>query len=218
MLDMHCHILPGVDDGAQSLDESLAMLEAAKAAGITKIVCTPHCRDPYFDYDAMLAAFDELAAHTQGFPLAMGFEVNHSKLMDLGMEWADKLAFRDGSGVFLLELSTRAKPYHFEEYERSIYQLQSMGYTVVIAHPERYRAIQEDIGLARNLVRMGCKLQASADFVAGGRFGREKKPAQRLFEENLISYIGSDAHCCEHYLYFSEACANYNTRGKHARL
>ena len=48
MRDLHCHILPGVDDGARNLDESLAMLEAAKAAGITSIVCTPHVRDPYF--------------------------------------------------------------------------------------------------------------------------------------------------------------------------
>ena len=53
MRDMHCHILPGVDDGARDLDESLAMLEAAKTAGVTSIVCTPHCREPYFDYDAM---------------------------------------------------------------------------------------------------------------------------------------------------------------------
>ena len=58
MRDVHCHILPNVDDGAKDLNESLSMLEAAKRAGITSIVCTPHCRDPYFDYDAMGDAFD----------------------------------------------------------------------------------------------------------------------------------------------------------------
>ena len=88
MRDLHCHILPGVDDGARNLDESLAMLEAAKAAGITSIVCTPHVRDPYFDYDAMWDAYELLVAHADGFPLTMGFEVNHSKLMQLGMEWS----------------------------------------------------------------------------------------------------------------------------------
>lgn len=60
MRDMHCHILPGVDDGARDLNESLRMLEAAKAAGVTSIVCTPHCRDPYFDYNAMWDAFELL--------------------------------------------------------------------------------------------------------------------------------------------------------------
>ena len=58
MRDLHCHILPGVDDGAPDLEASLAMLEAAKRVGITSIVCTPHVRDPYFDYEAMLEAFE----------------------------------------------------------------------------------------------------------------------------------------------------------------
>ena len=89
------------------------MLEAAKSAGVTSIVCTPHCRDPFFDYDAMWDAYDLLVSHANGFPLQMVFEVNHAKLMDLGMEWADYLHF-DGSKDFLLELSTRATPHEFE--------------------------------------------------------------------------------------------------------
>lgn len=179
MRDMHCHILPGVDDGARNLQESLEMLEAAKQVGITSIVCTPHCRDPYFDFDAMWEAFRLLEQHANGFPLTMGFEVNHAKLMDLGIEWAPKLAFQ-GSNEFLLELSTRATEYHFREYESTIYQLQSVGLDVIIAHPERYKAIQENVEIAYNLVEMGCKLQASADFIVGGRTGAEKKPRQAL--------------------------------------
>lgn len=217
MRDLHCHILPGVDDGARDLKESLAMLEAAKAAGITSITCTPHVRDPYFDYDAMWDAYDLLCAHAGGFPLQMGWEVNHAKLMELGMEWADYLHF-EGSSEFLLELSSHCRPHHFQEYERTIFDLQSRGYTVIIAHPERYRAIQDDVEIARNLVKMGCKLQASADFIAGGRLGKERKPAKRLFEENLYSYIASDAHCVEHYGYFAEAKRTYRTRGKHAAI
>lgn len=217
MRDLHCHILPGVDDGARDLDASLAMLEAAKKAGVTSIVCTPHVRDPYFDYDDMRSAFELLKEHANGFPLTMGWEVNHSKLMQLGMEWADYLHF-DDSDEFLLELSSRCHKHDFEVYERTIFELQGKGYTVIIAHPERYRAIQEDIDIARDLVRMGCKLQVSADFVAGGRLGKEKRPAKRLFEENLISYIASDAHRVEHYEYLAEAKRTYKCRGAHARL
>ena len=88
---------------------------------------------------------------------------------------------------------------------------------MIIAHPERYRAIQDDVELARRLVKMGCKLQASADFIAGGRLGAQKKPAKRLFEEGLYSYIASDAHCVEHYDYLSRARKEFRTRGKHAR-
>ena len=217
MRDMHCHILPGVDDGARNLQESLEMLEAAKQVGITSIVCTPHCRDPYFDFDAMWEAFRLLEQHANGFPLTMGFEVNHAKLMDLGIEWAPKLAFQ-GSNEFLLELSTRAREYHVREYESTIYQLQSVGLDVIIAHPERYKAIQENVEIAYNLVEMGCKLQASADFIVGGRTGAEKKPAKRLFEENLYTYIASDAHNVAHYGFYQQARQKFRTRGKHARL
>ena len=165
MRDIHCHILPGVDDGAADLDESLAMLAAAKQAGVTRIVCTPHCRDPYFDYDKMWDAFELLRDNADGFPLQMGFEVNHRKLVELGIDAAEYLHF-DGTNEFLLELSTHADSYAFREYESTIYDLQCRGYQVIIAHPERYRAVQKDASVAERLVDMGCKLQASADFIA----------------------------------------------------
>ena len=217
MRDVHSHILPGVDDGAADLTESLAMLEAAKAAGVTSIVCTPHCRDPYFDYERMWDAFELLKSHAGGFPLQMGFEVNHAKLMGLGMEWAQYLHF-DGSNEFLLELSTRADKLAFQEYERTIFELQGMGYEVIIAHPERYRAIQEDTDVAYQLLKMGCKLQASADFVKGGRLGREKKPAQRMFDNLYYRYIASDAHNVEHYGLLARAVRDYPVRGAHMRV
>ena len=198
MRDIHCHILPGVDDGARDLDDSLAMLAAAKAVGVTSIVATPHVRDPYFDYDKMWDAYDLLVAHAGGFPIQMGFEVNHDKLMNLGMQWVDYLHF-DGSNEFLLELSSRATEVEFADYERTIFELQGMGYEVIIAHPERYRAVQKNPGVAEGLARMGCRLQASADYVDGGRLGREKRPARRLFEDGMYDYIASDAHDVWHY-------------------
>ena len=207
MLDLHCHILPGVDDGASSLGESVRMLHAAAKAGITEIVCTPHCRDPYFDFDAMWDAFEALRSHSP-IPLRMGFEVNIRKQRELGLEWVECLKFQD-SNTFLLELSTHAGKRDFEDYEREIYELQCKGCDVIIAHPERYRAIQEDIEIAERLVKMGCKLQASADFIKGGRFGKERKPAQRLFDASLYSYLASDAHCVEHYAVFAKAWAKY---------
>ena len=208
MRDIHSHILPGVDDGARDLDESLAMIAAAKAVGVTEIVCTPHVRDPYFDYDAMWDAYDALVAAADGFPLQMGFEVNHAKLMDLGMQWVDYLHF-DGSDEFLLELSSRATEVEFADYERTIFELQGKGYEVIIAHPERYRAVQKNPDLAVRLARMGCKLQASADFVDGGRLGRELRPAKRMLRDGLYSFIASDAHRVEHYDALARAMAKY---------
>lgn len=206
MRDLHCHILPGVDDGAQSMEESLAMFEAARAAGITSMTCTPHCREPYFDYMAMWRAFRAFEAEVRkidpAFTLQMGFEVNYRTLMKLGMDWTERLHF-DGTNEFLLELSVGASPTRFGDYERTIFELQGLGYKVIIAHPERYVAIQHDIGLAYELMDMGCRLQVSTDFIKGGRLGRERRPAIRMLKAGLYSYAASDAHVAAHYTYFS---------------
>ena len=208
MRDMHCHILPGVDDGARNITESCQMLFAARQVGVTEVVCTPHCRDPYFDFDRMWQAYYELKRHARDVSVRMGFEVNHTKLMELGMDWADRLHF-EGSNEFLLELSSRCTRDDFQTYERTIFELQGRGFEVIIAHPERYRAIQKDPSIAEDLVRMGCRLQASADFVAGGRLGKEKRPAKRLFARGLYSYIASDAHRVQHYDYLERAMRLY---------
>lgn len=215
MRDIHCHILPGVDDGAPDLKHSLAMLKAARAAGATSVVCTPHCRDPYFDYERMLAAYDELRAAVPDFPLYMGFEVNHSKLMQLGVdEWAPRLGCRR-TGQLLLELDTHCTSDSMGEYERTIYQLQGMGWRVVIAHPERYDAIRKNPELALRFLQLDCDMQASADFIRGGRLGNSGKTAKRLFQLGVYRYIASDAHCVEHYSLWQQACKEYRVRPTH---
>ena len=183
MRDIHCHILPGVDDGAADLDESLAMLEAAKRAGVTRIVCTPHCRDPYFDYDKMWDAFELLRDNADGFPLQMGFEVNHRKLVELGIDAAEHLHF-DGTNEFLLELSTHADAYAFREYENTIYDLQCRGYQVIIAHPERYRAVQKDVSVAERLVDMGFRAVKI-------RFSHEKTKDDIAIIETVRKAVGN---------------------------
>ena len=198
------------------------MLQAAKDAGITSIVCTPHCRSPYFDFDKMWKAFHLLKSKVGDFPLQMGFEVNIAKLKRLGLEWADKLHF-DGSNEFLLELEDDANEVDFREYNRVVYELQGMGYEVIIAHPERYKAIQNNLELAVEFMRMGCKLQASSDFLNGGRTfsiggGKVKKTAVRLFDEMRYSYIASDAHNVKHYTAFKKAIDSFDVRGAHAAL
>lgn len=219
MRDIHCHILPGVDDGAPNLEESLRMVQAARAAGVTSMVCTPHCRRPYFDYKAMWEAYFCLREAAPDMPMQMGFEVNIEKLRELGMGWAPHLGCgRQDPGeqgrAFLLELSVGATPRDFQDYEREIFELQGMGFRVVIAHPERYLAIRKDPGLAQRLVDMGCALQASADFVRGGRLGGAKGIAKRLLKAGLYSHIASDAHCPRHYEDLSKAYAKY---GEHLR-
>lgn len=221
MHDIHCHILPGVDDGAQTMADSLAMLEAAVRVGVTAITCTPHVRDPYFDdfedYKRDLCAYQAFAKESAAWlarrglapvPVTMGFEVNVRKLEELGLDWLPYL-HTARSKDFLLELSVGAPPSRFDDYERLIFQLQGAGYRVIVAHPERYRAIQQDPELAVELVNMGCALQASADFIEGGRMGKEKKPARELFRRGLYTYIASDAHNPRHYDVLAKAVKKF---------
>jgi len=222
MRDIHCHILPGVDDGASNLDESLAMLAAAKAVGVDAITCTPHVRAPYFvetSYDDMWSAFALLKPYAQreGIQLQMGFEVNLNMLKNMNWDWVSLLAFdEDTSPVghpdytpsreFLLELPYLASPEAFEhEIARTINRLQSEGYTVIIAHPERYLAIQQNIDVAARLSAQGCLLQASSDYIMGGRLGQEEEPARELMAAGLYDCVGSDAHVVQHFEFFAQA-------------
>ena len=100
MRDVHCHILPGVDDGARTMQESLLMLSEAMRAGITSIVCTPRCCDPWFDFPRMWQAYLQLKRHASAIPgapdLSMGFEVDYHKLKKLGMDAAVQLGNDQG--------------------------------------------------------------------------------------------------------------------------
>jgi protein-tyrosine phosphatase len=99
----------------------------------------------------------------------------------------------------------------FRSYETVIYELQTLGFRVIIAHPERYEAIRKDPSLAQKLIDWDCELQASADFIAGGRLGNSKRSAKTLFREGAYSYIASDAHTVDHYSLLSRAMKRYGS-------
>lgn len=217
MRDIHCHILPEVDDGSGSIEESIDMINAAMRAGVTAITCTPHCRDPWFDYDAMWDAFESLQHAIENIRMApklsMGFEVNYKKLMELGTDWIEYLACETGD--FLLELPTRTLP---SDWERIVFEVQGRGYTVIIAHPERYVAVQENIDVVRKFIEAGCKIQVSADFMRETSFSPIKKTAKKMFEEGLVNYIASDAHGPAAYELLWRARKEFFAKGAHARM
>lgn len=203
MVDIHCHLLYGVDDGSQSYDESEAMLKAAQNAGIDAIVCTPHCRFSDFDAALVRERYEELTdlADSFGIGLALGYEVYWKKLIELGVDQASTFKF-NCDNHFMLEFSSGALP---NNWERIVYNIQAQGLDVVIAHPERYSPIQKDIDIAYELKEAGCELQLSANFVEGGMFDKRKKTAIKLLKEDLVDYVASDAHSAKDYDYMYEA-------------
>lgn len=89
--------------------------------------------------------------------------------------------------------------------QRAIYTIQGKGVDIVIAHPERYKPVQEDIDVAREMREMGCRLQLSANFVEGGIFNPRRRTATALLKNGLVDYLASDAHRVEHYATYLKA-------------
>ncbi len=205
MFDIHCHILPGVDDGARTPAETSQMMIAARNVGIDHIVCTPHCRFDSFDPQLIQQQYRIFSAHASqmGIDTTLGYEVYWEKLAELGIETAPKLCIGQ-SNLLLLEFSTAHLP---ANWQRAIDSIQRQGITVVIAHPERYQPIQDNLDLAYEMKDMGCCLQLSANFVEGGFFDKRHRTAKALLKEGLVDYIASDAHRPEHYAVYTKALA-----------
>jgi len=205
LTDIHCHILPGVDDGAENLDETKAMLLAAKAAGVTAIIATPHLRKKIADFEGIRRAYDSAKPlfDENGVELRLGFECYYGMLLD-GLD--AKASTLHGTNVLLLEFSPGYLPM---QWENDINGIQRMGLDVVIAHPERYEPIQRDIGVAERMVETGCELQVSAGSLTGSLFSETRKCALRLLDKGLAGYIASDAHCAEDYRVYSRVMGKY---------
>ncbi len=196
MFDMHCHIIPDVDDGARSMEESLDILAEEKRQGVTDVILTPHMRLGMFEtsrdrveshYKALRHAARE---HFPGLNLYLGCEF-HSNMEMAEMLAEDSRYRMIGTDFVLLEFSGA----HPGEYIRErTYSLISHGYRPIIAHCERYRPVFSSIRFAGELVEMGAELQVNADTVTGRDGWAMKRFAVKLMKEGLLAYVGSDAH------------------------
>ncbi len=205
--DIHCHILYGVDDGSGSLEESVSMLKAAHECGMRFIICTPHVYSAEGDLGKIHDAFKTLKTEADriGIQIRQGYECNYRLILETEASDIHKYCFED-TATLLLEPPSGYLP---DLWENRIYDLQNEGIEIIIAHPERCRDFQNDIGLARRMTEIGCRLQISACDLFGGFFSVYKKTALKMIKEDLISFIASDAHCVEDFRYYLKAMNRY---------
>jgi protein-tyrosine phosphatase len=200
MLDLHCHILPGVDDGAASLDEALAMARFCVRDGITHVVATPHChrhcRLLRRDVLPHVARLNEELAQV-GVPLVVlpGSEIQVTDTAAYRHEFEAGLYCHlgDGRRFTLLEFNWKAEMYPPDAPEL-IAWLCTQGMTAVVAHPERHRFFAEDPGRLRALVAAGAWLQITVDSLLGNH-GRDPEAAgEELLRAYPDALLATDAH------------------------
>ncbi|MFS0922005.1 tyrosine-protein phosphatase [Enterococcus casseliflavus] len=197
MIDLHCHILPGVDDGAENIEASIAMAEQAVSQGITHILCTPHHNNgkytnPKSEVISLVASLQaELDKKKLPLTLLEGQEVRITGDLIEHIR-NDKILFTDLEDTYILiEFPTMEVPSYTEQV---FFELLQMGKVPVIVHPERNAHFRKDPNNLIPFLEMGCLAQLTAPSYVGV-FGKDiQKTAKVMVEHNLVQMVASDAH------------------------
>lgn len=201
MTDLHCHILPGIDDGAKDVKTSLRLLDQELKDGVDRIVFTPHYDPEKTTVEAFLdnrrKAWDKLSEAMAQYPdrygrleTRLGAEVFFSpKLVSMDC----RPLCIEGSNIMLIELSTTHKPFMLRQI---LSQIMKQGIVLILAHVERYGFIMEDPTKLYELIQEGLYAQINATTIY--RESRFRKMAVNLVRWHLVQVLASDAHSIEH--------------------
>ncbi|MEH7239556.1 tyrosine-protein phosphatase [Bacillus sp. JJ1562] len=197
MIDIHCHILPCLDDGAKDLDETISMAKKAAEEGITKIIATPHYKKREFENskEKILQAVEninkEISQHKIPLTILPGQEprIYGEILQDYNK--GEILSLNNGGKYLFVEFPSGHVPRYSEQL---LFDIQLNGLTPVIVHPERNSEIMENPDLLYNFVKNGACTQITSSSVTG-HFGKKiKKFTMQLVESNLTHFVASDSH------------------------
>lgn len=197
MIDLHCHILPDIDDGSPSMEESLAMVRVAQKNKIDVIVATPHFLD-YDNLDEFVIERNEKAIELNKAISDMGYNVSvacgSELFLDSRIFTADNLdeLTINGSRYMLCEFTL--KPFNNDKAIVYCEELISRGYVPIIAHPERYINFLREPEIVNELWDMGCKFQVNASGLAGHGGPEMQDFALELVRRGFTVAIATDAH------------------------
>ncbi|MBQ7410497.1 MAG: hypothetical protein IJW20_03850 [Clostridia bacterium] len=192
MIDFHSHILPDIDDGSKSYEESLAMLEEARNVGFDQIISTSHyaidCYEaPEYKRKRLI---DDLNLEANLPNIILGSEIFLTyNIIELLKEY--KASTINGTNYVLFELPLRQQ---FPNLKDVINRLKENNYIPILAHPERYFIVQKNFKLLYELKELGVLFQANYGSIIGKYGFAAKQTVKKMFKNNLISLLGTDAH------------------------
>lgn len=197
MIDLHCHILPGIDDGAPCLADSLELARAAVAAGMRTVVATPHVSWHYNNDAATITRLtDELNGHlrSQGVALEVlaGGEIAMTYAVELDRGELSALSLGDGDWLLVEPPFTPVA----SNLDGILLNLQGMGHRILLAHPERCPAFHRDPKMLGSLVGAGVLTSITAGALVGHFGAQVRRFALELAREQMIHNVASDAHDC----------------------
>ena len=193
MVDIHCHILPGIDDGSDTWDTTAEMCRMAARDGITHIVATPHC-DGLYEYDRahftdMLATLSEVAGGRTTFSIGCDFHLS-GRNVEAAMD--DPRPFALGDTQYLMvEFDHHGIPSNASDLLRAIL---SRGMVPIVTHPERNAYLMKNLDVVQQYIQMGCLSQVTANAFTGFWGPKSKKAAEKLLKKKAIHIVATDAH------------------------
>jgi protein-tyrosine phosphatase len=193
MVDLHCHILPALDDGAKTVEDSLAMAEDAIADGITHVVATPHASPDFaFDFRRVRVALEDLRSRLAGrLNLASGcdFHLSHENLMALRLD--PKPYCINQKDYLLVEFNEFSIP---PSLDHTLHELRLAEIRPIVTHPERNGILRTHPERLRKWVQLGCYVQVTAGSLSGVFGESAKQIAWSWLAEGLVHFVSSDAH------------------------
>ncbi len=207
-VDLHSHILPGVDDGAKTLSDSLSMIKYASEIGVTHIVATPHFSDLFpttpDNRDAAFKLLKEAVSESGiNVEIICGWEVSYTDVHIKRVLDGEDLSIAGSKNYMLIELPNGINKSAVIE---GFFSLMIEGTKIVLAHPERNSLIQQDIDLVKELRFRGVMIQVDAESIVGVHGQSAKKIAIELFRRDEVDALSSDAHTLSGYKNYKKAC------------
>ena len=196
MIDIHTHIIPNIDDGAKSVEESFEIFKEAHKNGFTDIILTPHYIKEYYETNTNIREFwvksiqDTLNKLQIPIKVYVGNEVYVSEDLDK-LIYENKISCLNNSNYVLFELPMNSEIKYLDEI---IFKILDLDKIPIIAHPERYSFVKKDISTIKRLHEKGVLFQANYGSILEAYGKDAKKTLEKLLKENLISFIASDVH------------------------